>query len=222
MNMFELSEEKALQFHRAIVDLAGRHPNLIERAANQLAKLRQRDPDKSFIWERWAHALSLPLAEMAGSVLADTPDGGLMRANSPLGEILSASERNAIWQRIGLLQFVHHFFHAAAELGLTMSEQAMITGVDSSEIDSWNEALPQQMTVETLARLKHVVALHKALSSVQPDRETSRRWLRGDSQVMGGTPLSLLLGGNAEQLLDSVSGAAQLKLENHNLPRMGH
>ena len=221
MNMFELSEEKALLFHRAVVDLAGQHPNLIERAIHQLATFRQRDPDKNVIWERWAHALALPLDEMAGPVLADTPDGGLMRANSPLSEILSASERNAIWQRIGLLQFVHHFVQAAAELGLTVSEQATITGVDSSEIDSWNEALPQQMTVETLARLKQIVTLHKALSSVQPDRETCRRWLRSDSQVMGGTPLSLLLGGQAEQLLDSVSGAAQLKVGNHNLPRMG-
>jgi len=220
--MFELSEEKALLFHRAIVDLAGRHPNLIERAVNQLAIFRQREPEKNLIWERWAHALALPLEQMAGPVLADTPDGGLLRANSPLSEILTVSERNSIWLRIGLLQFVHHFVHAAAELGLTVSEQAIITGVDSSEIDSWNEALPRQMAVETLARLKHVVALHKALSSVQPDREANRRWLRSESEVMGGTPLSLLLGGHAEQLLDSVSGTAQLKLGNHNLPRMGH
>ena len=221
MNMFELSEGKALLFHQAIVELAHQHPNLIKRAITELEQFRKRLPDQMSIWDRWAALLEMPLDKMAEHVLANTPDGGLMRANSPLSNALSATERNSVWQRIGLMQFVRHYLNAAGELGLTVIEQAAITDLDDTEIDRWRTSGPTQLTAGTLDRLKQVVALHKALSGIEPNQEAQRRWLRSVSETIGATPISLLLDGEVNRVLEGLSGAAQLVLSPRDLPRMG-
>ena len=163
----------------------------------------------------------MPLDEMAEHVLADTPDGGLLRANSPLTKALGATERNAVWQRIGLMQFVHHYLDAADDLGLTPAEQAAVTGLDVSELVRWKTHPPTQLTRGTLDRLKQTVALHKAMAGIDPDREARRRWLRSESETLGATPISMLLDGEARRVMEGLAGAVRLTLGPKNLPRMG-
>jgi hypothetical protein len=128
MELFSLSEEKALLFHRAIVGLVHEHPNLLVRARAELENQRARTPEQENLWDRWAALLDKPLDDLSAVILADTPDGGLLRAHSPLGAALDTSERNAVWRRIGLIQFFHHYLIAVDDLGVSTPEQAAITG----------------------------------------------------------------------------------------------
>jgi len=222
MSIFALSEQKSLVFHQVIMGLIGNHPNLITRAVAELSKFRSRKAEQMALWDRWAALLDLPLEEMAPHVLADTADGGLLRANSPFTVALSKPERNAIWQRIGLMQFTGHYFGAAADLALDLAEQSVIIGVTTAELTAWQKQRPQEMTKGVLDRLKQVVALHKALSVITSDQEVRRRWLRSESPTLAALPLSLMMEGKAAQVLESLAGAAQLVLSPDDLPRIGN
>jgi len=221
MNVFPLSEQKSLQFHQAVLGLIGAHPNLVTRAVAELAGIRSRKPGQMALWDRWAVVLDLPLREMADTVLADTADGGLLRANSPFAEALSSAERNDIWRRIGLAQFMGHYLDAAADLALDLAEQAAITGIELEELTVWQSQAPREIGKDALYLLKQVVALHKTLIGIAPDRNVRRRWLRCESPTLSGTPLSLLMEGKAAYVLDSLAGAAQLTLGPDDLPRIG-
>ncbi|NQV83366.1 MAG: hypothetical protein HQ494_06045 [Rhodospirillales bacterium] len=219
--MFSLTEEKALIFHRALMGLIREHPNLIDRSLVELEKCRQRSPGQMSVWDRWQAMLEMPIDDMVVHILTDTPDGGLMRANSPLSKILLTAERNAVWQRIGLMQFVNYFLDAVDGLGLTLEEQATLTGLDESELMSWRTQAPAMMASEVLDRLKIVVSLHKAISQIEPKQNIQQRWLRTASETLGATPISLLLGGEAGRVLENLSGAVRLTLTRDDLPRMG-
>jgi len=222
MNMMDLTEQKTLLFHRAIIDLARQHPGLISRARDELARLRLTQPAQEKIWGRWHVLLELPLETLAVFALTDDPDGGLLRANSPLSRILSSKERNSIWQRIGLAQFVQHVLHASDDLGLTTAELSDITGVDEHLITTWRNELPDSITIDTLGRLKWVVALQRALAGIETDQEARRNWVRTPSKTLGNSPIALLRGGQATFVIDSVSGAARLVMSKEDVPRMGH
>jgi len=222
MSLFTLSEQKSRVFHQAILGLIGGHPNLIPRAIKELAGFRSRRPGRQAVWDRWAAILDLPPQQMAGAVLADTADGGLLRANSPLADALSHAERNAIWRRIGLMQFMGHYFDAAADLALDLPEQAAITGVPIEALTGWRTNGPWEITEDTLSRLKQVVSLHKALTGINPDPDVRRRWLRHQSPTLSATPLSLLMDGKGDRVLETLAGAVQLILSPDDLPRMGN
>ena len=51
--MFELTEEKALLFHRALIGLLRDHPNLIPRARDTLMTSREKNPAQETVWDRW-------------------------------------------------------------------------------------------------------------------------------------------------------------------------
>ena len=221
MKLFSLSEKKTLVFHRAILELTGEHPSLIIRAQRELIELRSRKPEQIFLWDRWQALLRPPFEKMASQVLADTPDGGLLRANSPFHNALSKVERTAIWQRIGLLQFMEHYFIAAADLGLEISEQAAITGVSVKELKAWETRAPQEIRKESFECLKLVVALQKSLVKIAPDKEIRRHWLRHKSQTLSAIPLSLLIEGKTSFVISSIVGAVQLTLNHDDMPRMG-
>ena len=220
MELFTLSEEKALLFHRAIVGLVREHPNLLVRARNQLAEQRQRAPKHDQIWDRWAALLDKPLDDLSPVILADTPDGGLLRANSPLGAALSTSERTAVWQRIGLIQFFRHYLIAVDDLELSVSEQAAITGLDEDDLVRWRETGPGELARSALERLKLVVALHKSLNGVSDSTDVRRRWLRVNSESLQAIPLDLLLGGEIVRVVDSLTGAVRLNLSPNDMPQM--
>ena len=221
MSLFSLSEKKALVFHQAILGLNGDHPSLIFRAQKELAGLRSRKPGQETLWDQWQALLNFPFEKMARLVLADTPDGGLLRADSPFNEALNKAERTAIWQRIGLMQFMEHYFDAAADLGLEMLEQAAITGIRIEELKVLQTRASQEISKESVERLKWIVALQKGLVKIAPDREARRHWLRHKSPTLSAVPLSLLMDGKTSYVLDNIAGAAQLTLNSESLPRMG-
>ncbi|MHA1597854.1 MAG: hypothetical protein ACTSV1_03960, partial [Alphaproteobacteria bacterium] len=137
MGPFHLTEQKALNFHQALVGLLRSHPNLRTRALAELERMRDASPAQVELCDRWAALLDLTLEDMAEVILADTADGGLLRAHSPFTDALTATERNAVWQRIGLVQFMRHYTNAADDLALDLSEQAAITGIAIEELTHW-------------------------------------------------------------------------------------
>lgn len=220
MDPFLLSEEKALLFHRAILSVARQHGNLIARARTELESARAKQPDRAELWDRWAAILDMDLDAMSAPVLADTPDGGLLRAHSPLGAALSAEERNAIWQRIGLVQFVGYFMDAAADLDLNIAEQAALTGIEETSLADWAVLAPMELQKGELDKLKQLVSLQSALKGLAPDQDVRRKWLRAASETLGGTPLELMLSGDMERVMEHLTGAVQLTLGADNYPRM--
>ncbi|MBT3237247.1 MAG: hypothetical protein HOK06_02035 [Rhodospirillaceae bacterium] len=222
MVLSQLTEQKALVFHRAVLGLLEQHPNVRARALDQLEHLRADTDSNNELCDRWAALLDLPIDEMAGVVLADTPDGGLLRANSPFTDALTPGERNSIWRRIGLVQFMGYYLDAAADLALELSDQAAITGIAIEELTIWQSRAPLEIDKEHLQRLKLVVALHKTLVELAPDRDVRRRWLREESATFKATPLTLLSEGKAGDVLDNLAGSTKLTLGPDNLPRMGN
>jgi CHAT domain-containing protein len=221
MSLFSLSEKKARVFHQAIFGLNGDHPSLVIRAQKELARLRSHKPGQTSLWDRWQDLLNLPFEKMANLVLADTPDGGLLRAESPFNDALNKAERTAIWQRIGLMQFMEHYFDAVADLGIEISEQAAITGIGSEELKMWQTQTPQEIRKESVEPLKWIIALQKSLVKIAPDRNVRRHWLRHESPTLSAIPLSLLMDGKTSYVLENIAGAAQLTLNPDDLPRMG-
>ncbi len=220
MELFTLSEEKALLFHRALVGLIREQPGLLVRARSELESRRERSPGPENIRDRWAALLDKPLAELAPVILADTPDGGLLRAHSPLAAVVSPGERNALWRRIGLIQFFHHYLVAVDDLGLTGPEQAAITGLQEADLKRWRTTGPEAMPEQTLQRLKQVVALHKSLSGVSDSIDVRRGWLRRVSETLEAVPMDLLVEGEIARVVDSLAGAVRLTLSPAELPRM--
>lgn len=220
MSAFLLTEEKALLFHRAIIGVVREHPNLITRARAEVVKLREQKPSFEQLWDRWAALLDLPVDEMLETVLATTPDGGLLRAHSPLSAALTAPERNTMWQRIGLVQFIDHFFAAADDLALSLDEQAALTGHSAEDLAGWRTTPPDTIVKAELDKFKQVVSLFNTLKSLSADQAVRQRWLRTTSETLDGTPIELLLGGDGARVMDHLVGAAQLTLGPKDLPRM--
>jgi len=220
MDPFLLTEEKALVFHRALLSVARQHGNLLTRARAELDGLRTSRPAQDTLWDRWAALLDMSPDDMAPTVLAATPDGGLLRAHSPFGVSLSTQERNAIWQRIGLVQFVGFYYNATTDLALELAEQAILTGIEEAVLADWSTLPPLELHPDELNKLKQVVSLHNALKNLSEDGDIRRRWLRVDSETLGGTPISLMLAGDVERVMDHLVGAAQLTLGPDNYPRM--
>ncbi len=215
---FMLSEQRALELHHAILETVQDHPNLIGRARRRLAALRESRGDLALIWEKWTDILDRPAEDMGRDVLADTPDGGLLRAHSPLDGMLSPEERNALWQRVGLRRFFRFFMDAADDMALSEDEQASLAGQDLGTLAGWRESPPRTMTRETLERLKRVVSVHITLKELLGDMEGRRNWLREESATLGARPIDLLMGDGIERLRDYLSGARRLRLKPGDMP----
>lgn len=221
MKLFSLSEKKTRIFHESILELIRENPNLFVRAQRELLVLRSRKPEQSVLWDQWQTLLNVPFEKMTNQILADTPNGGLLRANSPFHDALSNVERTAIWQRIGLSQFIQHYFIAVADLGLEISEQAAITGVSKEELQAWQARAPQAIRKESVECLKLVIKLQKSLVKISPNKQIRQHWLRHESRTLSAIPLSLLMEGKASLVIENVVGASQLTLNHLDMPRMG-
>ncbi len=215
---FMLSEQRALDFHHAVLETMPDHPNLIDRARQRLAALKESRGDLNRVWEKWTDILDRPIEDMGRDILADTPEGGLLRAHSPLDGMLSVQERNALWQRVGLRQFFCFFMDAAADMALSEDEQASLAGQDPTTLAGWRESPPRTMTRETLERLKRVVSVHVTLKELLGDRESRRNWLRQESATLGACPIDLLMGEGIERLREHLSGARRLRLKPGDMP----
>ncbi|PHS75619.1 MAG: hypothetical protein COB59_11415 [Rhodospirillaceae bacterium] len=221
MSSFNLSEQKALVFHQAVLGLTRNNSELIPHTLNELNKLRDRKPEQADLWNRWSALLDAPFEKMSEIILADTPDGGLLRANSPFMDAMSKTERNLIWQHIGFLQFVRYYLEAVDDLALELPEQAAITGFSLEELAVLKTQVPADISAERLDGLKQVISLQKMLFGLNLDQKVRRNWLRHESETLKGVPLSLMVDGKAAYVLESLTGVAQLTVRPEDMPRMG-
>ncbi len=180
--------------------------------------MRAGKPQLDHVWKQWEEILSKPLGDIAAAILGDDTKGGLLRAYSPLGAALNPVERNAIWRRIGLGQFVRYFLDAAADLGLTTAEQAQITGVDEDELVQWEGSGPTTMHAPKLDPLKQLVAIHRSLLRLFPDMEARRDWLRTPHETLEAAPIDLLLQGDMATVQHHVMRAVQPSLGRKDVP----
>ena len=221
MSSFNLSEQKALVFHQAVMGLSRNNPDLIPHTLKVLEKFRTSKPEQVDLWDRWSALLEASFEKMSDIILADTPDGGLLRAHSPFMDALNKTERNLIWQHIGFLQFVRYYLDAVDDLALELPEQAAITGFSMEELSVLKTQVPADISAERLNGLKQVVSLQKMLFGLDVDQQMRRNWLRHESETLQGVPLSLLMSGKADFVLESLTGVTQLTVRPEDMPRMG-
>ncbi len=217
MDRFAVNESRMLYFHRLVLDQARRSPGLVERARSRLAQMRAARPDAAALLDEWEQLLAGGVDALA-AVLADTPHGGLLRANSPMVDGLAAEERNALWQRVGLQQFVAYFLAAADDFDLDLDEQAAVAGLPVAAMAEWYRAPPLDLAQSTLDALKRLVGLRHALERLYPDRDARRAWLRRPDDRLAARPLDLLLRGDAALLHDAVAAAARPLLGPGDVP----
>ena len=219
MAQFTLSEDRSLQYHRAILSQARKNEDILTRAGQQLDRMRLKKPNMASLWQRWENILASPIDDIAKSVLANTPDGGLLRANSPLGDAMTPRERNALWRSIGLIQFIVVFLTAANDLGLNYDEQAKLTGVDADELKTWVDTPPMELSGEQLASIKQVVAMQSALRGMFGDIDERQAWLRDPHEGLEATPIDLLLAGNVQRVQDYLADTVRPTLKTKDLPQ---
>lgn len=218
MDRLAVNESRMLYFHRVLVAEARRSPSLVERARAELARRHALRPDPHGVWAEWLGLLDGPFEALAEAVLADTPRGGLLRANSPLADCLGPEEKNALWQRIGLHQFVAMFLQAAQDLRLSVEEQAAITGLPAEEVAGWRASAPMLMQPQVLDALKLVVAVHRALERLFPDPDTRRAWLRSPVDLFAAPPLTLMLSGEGGKVQAYLTAALQPLVKDGDRP----
>jgi hypothetical protein len=218
MDRFAVNESRMLYFHRVLIDQARRSPGLIARARPALAGMRLRAPALATLWDQWEGLLAAGLDAIEQALLADGAQAGLLRANSPLAEILEAEERNALWQRVGLQQFAAYYLGAVQDLGLSLDEEAAITTLDVTELESWSEAPPLSMTQAALDALKMVIAIQRALTALFPEQDMRQAWLRGHVDSFAARPIDMLVGGGGDLVQSYLAAAVQPNLDRETLP----
>ncbi|CCQ74282.1 antitoxin Xre/MbcA/ParS toxin-binding domain-containing protein [Magnetospira sp. QH-2] len=215
---FMFPEAQALHFHKVLLHQIVTSPNLLARAREELKGLRSRKQGLAETWDRWAILLDADLEVMAPQILANTPDGGLLRANSPLYECLVEEERKALWQRVGLQQFVIYFHQAVDDLGLSEEDQIRITGLGATELAQWRQDLPATMKASVMDKLKSVVSIHRALVGFTQSPDQRRAWLDEDNGNLGGRPAALLTEGRLHDVEDYLIAAVQARMTNADRP----
>lgn len=218
MDRFAVNESRMHYFHRVLVDQARRTPNLLVRAAEALPEMRRRQPGQQALWDEWQSLLDDGIDAIAEAVLADGAHAGLLRANSPLLEILEAGERNALWQRVGLQQFAAYYLGAVADLDLVPDEESAIVGLDPGTLLGWREAPPLTMTQGTLDALKVVIAVQRALAALYPEQALRRQWLRGHVDAFSARPIDLLVNGGGALVQHHLAEIVRPRLDQTDLP----
>jgi hypothetical protein len=69
-------------------------PELIERGRAYLDRFVKGDPRQRNIYRLWAEMLQLPVGEIANAMLADDPQGALLRETAPVFEVVPVEAVN--------------------------------------------------------------------------------------------------------------------------------
>lgn len=218
MDRFAVNESRMLYFHRVLIDQARRSPGLVVRARAALTEIRAGAPAQAAVWDQWEVLLEAGPDAIEQALMADGAPAGLLRANSPLAEILEADERNALWQRVGLQQFAAYYLGAVQDLGLSLDEEAAVTGLGVAELEGWSEAPPLSMTQSALDALKMVIAVQRALTALFPEPEMRRAWLRGKVDAFAARPIDMLVDGGGDVVQHYLMAAVQPNLDHETLP----
>ncbi len=94
-----LAEERSLAYHRAVAERLEGQPELVERARRQVRAWRSRGQVPFYV-ARWEHVLSLPVAELAAALVADTEEARALRQSTPFAGALPARERWGLWREV--------------------------------------------------------------------------------------------------------------------------
>lgn len=218
MDPFAVTESRLRYFHRVLLDQARRTPALVQRASRALPGLKQRAPALAAVWDDWEGLLAAGLDAVEAATAPDTPQAGLLRAHSPLAEILDMDERNALWQRVGLQQIAAYYLEAVEDLRLSLDEEAAITGMAEDELAGWSDTPPMAMTRGALDALKMVIAIQRALLVLHPDVQDRRAWLRAPCDGLAGSPIDVLVAGGGERVQDHLAQWVRPVLGADSLP----
>lgn len=88
---------RSLAFHRAIVDLLRKNPELVvKRARKNLGKLASMHPDVGTLFDKWREWLSFPLEFLIEKILDPQQEACEMRQVSPFSGLLNAQQRTQV------------------------------------------------------------------------------------------------------------------------------
>lgn len=94
------------------------------------------------------------------------------------------------------------FFRLAEEWQLSVAEQVILLGHPSrSTFYNWRSEKIAGVPHDTLSRLSHLMAIHRALGVLFSDPEQAYAWVTGPNAQLGGqTPLDRMLAGDLVDL----------------------
>lgn len=98
MNRQQQLDQFSLAVHRRALDAVRREPALREQARQTLARWRQQSgaARSDVLWDEWDQLLAGEVSALERAALVESDHGQLMRSVSPLGCLLSQSERMAL------------------------------------------------------------------------------------------------------------------------------
>jgi hypothetical protein len=100
-----LIEARSLAMHAAIAAKIERQPKLLEIARNNLKRWRARWEDAVPAWhEEWCKILDRPWPEIAAVMMEPDENGARLRQSSPFAGVLSAEERQCIYDAFRLVK----------------------------------------------------------------------------------------------------------------------
>ena len=95
MNRQQQLDQFSLALHRRALDALRLEPALRDHARQTLARWRQQSgPTRSdVLWDEWEQLLANEFGVLEGAALVESEHGQLLRSVSPLGGLVSQSER---------------------------------------------------------------------------------------------------------------------------------
>lgn len=96
-----IAEQARLLSHRAYADLIGQDASYISRARAIMAE-RLADGRATAGEKHWSRLLKRPWEEIRRQMLADTPEGRLLRSNSPFSLLIGVRDpdtRRKLWRK---------------------------------------------------------------------------------------------------------------------------
>ncbi len=100
VNAEQVNDRVKLLFHRLIARRLGEDPTLVELARVELAKIRERREERTYMHE-WAELLALPVDALRREIVRRDARMTRLRISSPLGPLIDVRDpdlRRRIWR----------------------------------------------------------------------------------------------------------------------------
>ena len=100
----ERIDQRSIALHRAIAEKLRAHPELLQIARDNLARLTQKAGRSQPYWDAWIEILARPLPEILPQLTEDSERMRALRQATPFAGVLSPAERWAIYDLFRLDQ----------------------------------------------------------------------------------------------------------------------
>ena len=100
VNAEVVNDRVKLLFHRLIARRLGQDPSLVSLALDELAKIRARGEERTFMNE-WAELLALPVDRLRREIVRRDERMTRLRISSPLGSLIDVRDpdfRRRVWR----------------------------------------------------------------------------------------------------------------------------